>query len=45
MLHLFVVTHVMPEGGTVTNLTIPYAVKEDVEAIDIERWNRRAGAK
>ena len=32
-------------GGTVTNLTIPYAVKEDVEAIAIERWNRRAGAK
>ena len=32
-------------GGTITNLTIPYAVKEDVEAIAIERWNRRAGAK
>ena len=30
-------------GGTVTNLTIPYAVKEDVEAIAIERWNKRAG--
>lgn len=29
-------------GGTVTNLTIPYAVKEDVEQEAIDRWNRRA---
>jgi len=28
-------------GGTVTNLTIPYAVKEDVEAEAYRRWNRR----
>lgn len=28
-------------GGTVTNLTIPYAVKEDVENIAYERWNKR----
>ena len=31
------------QRGTVTNLTIPYAVKEDVEAIAIERWNKKAG--
>ena len=29
-------------GGTVTNLTIPYAVKEDVEAEAYRRWNRRS---
>ena len=29
-------------GGTVINLTIPYAVKEDVEATARERWNRRS---
>lgn len=29
-------------GGTVTNLTIPYAVKEDVEAEATRRWNRRS---
>lgn len=29
-------------GGTVTNLTIPYAIKEDVEQETIDRWNRRA---
>lgn len=29
-------------GGTVLNLTIPYAVKEDVERRAIDRWNRRA---
>ena len=29
-------------GGTVLNLSIPYAVKEDVESIAFERWNRRA---
>lgn len=29
-------------GGTIINLTVPYAVKEDVEAIACERWNRRA---
>lgn len=28
-------------GGTVLNLSIPYAVKEDVEFIAFERWNRR----
>lgn len=28
-------------GGTVINLTAPYAVKEDVEAIARERWNTR----
>lgn len=28
-------------GGTVLNLTIPYAVKEDVENEAIQRWNRR----
>ena len=28
-------------GGTVINLTIPYAVKEDVESTAYERWNRR----
>ncbi len=28
-------------GGTVTNLTIPYAVKEDVENATIKAWNRR----
>ncbi len=30
-------------GGTVTNLTIPYAVKEDVEREAADRWNRRIG--
>ena len=29
-------------GGTVTNLTSPYAVKEDVEDVARRRWNRRA---
>ncbi len=29
-------------GGTVLNLTIPYAVKEDVENEAIQRWNRRS---
>ena len=29
-------------GGTITNITIPYAVKEDVEQTAISRWNRRA---
>ena len=29
-------------GGTVINLTIPYAVKEDVEATARRRWNRRS---
>ena len=28
-------------GGTVTNLTIPYAIKEDVEREAYNRWNRR----
>lgn len=28
-------------GGTIINLTIPYAVKEDVEQEAIDRWNRR----
>ena len=28
-------------GGTVTNLTIPYAIKEDVEREAYSRWNRR----
>lgn len=28
-------------GGTVLNLTIPYAIKEDVEQEAIDRWNRR----
>ena len=28
-------------GGTVINLTIPYAVIEDVEATARKRWNRR----
>ena len=28
-------------GGTVTNLTIPYAVKEDVENRAFKLWNRR----
>ena len=28
-------------GGTVTNLTIPYAVKEDVENTAYQLWNRR----
>lgn len=30
-------------GGTVLNLTLPYAVKEDVEAAACKRWNRRGG--
>ena len=30
-------------GGTVTNPTITYAVKEDVKARVIERWNKRVG--
>lgn len=30
-------------GGTITNITVPYAVKEDVEAIALERWNKRVG--
>ena len=29
-------------GGTIINVTIPYAVKEDVEALAWERWNRRS---
>lgn len=29
-------------GGTVINLMIPYAVKEDVEATARRRWNRRS---
>ena len=29
-------------GGPVINLTLPYAVKEDVEATAYERWNRRS---
>lgn len=28
-------------GGTVLNLTVPYAVKEDVEQRAVDRWNRR----
>lgn len=28
-------------GGTVTNLTIPYAINEDVEREAYSRWNRR----
>ena len=28
-------------GGTVINLTIPYAVKEDVEATARKLWNER----
>ena len=28
-------------GGTVLNLTIPYAVKEDVESEAFRRWNNR----
>ena len=28
-------------GGIVTNLTIPYAIKEDVEREAYSRWNRR----
>ena len=32
-------------GGTVINLTIPYAVKEDVESVACERWNKRAERK
>lgn len=28
-------------GGSVINLTIPYAVKEDVEHAAYERWNKR----
>ncbi len=29
-------------GGTVLNLTIPYAIKEEVEQTAVDRWNRRA---
>jgi Lar family restriction alleviation protein len=29
-------------GGTILNSTLPYAIKEDVEAEAIDRWNRRA---
>lgn len=32
-------------GGMITNLTIPYAVKEDIELEAIERWNRRVYEK
>ncbi|MBQ8298152.1 MAG: Lar family restriction alleviation protein [Ruminococcus sp.] len=32
-------------GGTVLNLTIPYAVKEDVENEAARRWNRRANSE
>lgn len=28
-------------GGTITNLTIPYAIKEDVEDAAIRLWNMR----
>lgn len=28
-------------GGAITNLTIPYAVKEDVEAEAFNLWNKR----
>ena len=29
-------------GGTILNSTLPYAIKEDIEAAAIDRWNRRA---
>lgn len=35
--------HCHARGGTMLNLTLPYAVKEDVEKETILRWNRRAG--